>query len=160
MRYVDDTFAIQLKGHKQTFLEHINKMDLSIKFTVEGNQGNSAVPFLDTIDQPEADNTLVLTVYRRPMHTDQYLQWDSHHNLVTNYRVISTLTHRTRAVCTKPELRNNEMQHCRQAQTKCKYPKWAFDKVKIKFINRSQEDNNMGNNQGELSEEKSNNPRQ
>ena len=28
------------------------------------------------------------------MHTDQYLQWDSHHNIAAKYSVISTLTHR------------------------------------------------------------------
>ena len=38
MRYVDDTFVIQEEGHKQTFLEHMNKIDQAIKFTVEGNQ--------------------------------------------------------------------------------------------------------------------------
>ena len=48
MRYVDDTFVIQQEGHKQTFLEYINKVDPAIKFPVEGNQGNSSIPFLDT----------------------------------------------------------------------------------------------------------------
>ena len=82
MRYVDDTFVIQQEGHKQTFLDHINKVDPAIRFTVESNQEEGAIPFLDTIVKPKADNTLSLTVYRKPMHTDQYLQWDSHHNLV------------------------------------------------------------------------------
>ena len=50
------------------------------------------------------------------------------------------------------------MEHLRKALTKCKYPTWALDKVKRKFINRSQEDGNVGNNQGEPSEEDSNNP--
>ena len=38
MQYVDDTFVIQQEGYKQTFLEHINKVDPAIKFTVEGNK--------------------------------------------------------------------------------------------------------------------------
>ena len=38
MRYVDDTFDIQKERDKQTFLEHINKVDPAIKFIVEGNQ--------------------------------------------------------------------------------------------------------------------------
>ena len=57
MRYVDDTFVIQQEGHKQTFLEHINKVDPAIKFTVEGNQENSVIPFLDAVVKVEADNT-------------------------------------------------------------------------------------------------------
>ena len=35
---------------------------------------------------------------------------------------------------------------------------WALDKVGRKFINRSQADSNMEKNQGEISEENSNNP--
>ena len=98
MRYVDDTFAIQQEEQKQTFLEHNNKVDSVIKFTVEGNQENGAIPFLDTIVKLEADNTLSLTVYRKPMHSNQYLQWNSYDNLVSKCSVISTLTHRARTV--------------------------------------------------------------
>ena len=101
MRYVDDTFVIQQEGQKQTFLEHNNKVDPAIKLTVEDNQENGAIPILDTIVKPETENTLTITVYRKPTHTDQYLQWDSHHNLAPKYSVISTLTHRAKTVCTK-----------------------------------------------------------
>ena len=40
----------------------------------------------------------------------------------------------------------------------CMHAQMSLDKVKWKFINRNQEDSNIGNNQGELSEEDSNNP--
>ena len=93
-RYVDDTFVIQQQVHKQAFLEHTNSIDPAIKFTVEGNQGNGSIPFLDTLVTPEEDNSLSITVYCKPTHTDQYVQWDSHHNLSTKYSVIGTLTHR------------------------------------------------------------------
>ena len=159
MRYVDDTFVIQQEGHKQTFLEHINKMDRAIKFMVEGNQENGTIPFLDTLVKSEAENNLSITVYRKPMHIDKYLQWDiCHHNLVAKYSVISTLIHRARTVCTKPDLLNKETQHLRKVLTKFKYPKWALDKVERKFTNRIQENSNVGNIQGELNEEFSDNP--
>ena len=132
------------KNIKQNFLEHINKLDPVIKFTVESNQQNVALPFLDTTVKPEADNTLSLT--------NQYLQWDSHHNLVAKYSVISTLTHKAWRVCTKPELLNQEMQQFRKALTKCKCPKWAFDKRERKFISNNQEESDEGNNQREQSE--------
>ena len=76
-------------------------------------------------------------MYRKPTHTDQYLQWDSHHNLAAKYSVLSTLTHRKKPVCTGPELLKKEIQHIRKALTKCKYPKWALDKVERKFLNHS-----------------------
>ena len=47
-RFVVDTWVIQQQAHKQGFLDHINSIDPAIKFTVEGNQANGAIPFLDT----------------------------------------------------------------------------------------------------------------
>ena len=102
---------------KTNLLEHIDKVDPAIKFMVEGNQENGAVPFLDTSVNPEADNTLSITMYRKPMCTDQSLQWDSHHNLAAKYIVISTLTHRARTVCTMPELLNKKIYNLRKVLT-------------------------------------------
>ena len=152
---MDDTFVIQQQGQKQTFLEHINNVDPAIKYTVEGNQENGTFLFLDTLVKPEADNTLSITVCRKPSYTDQYLQWDSHHNLVAMYSVISTHTHRAKTVCTRAELLNKEIHHLSKALTKCKYPKWALDKVERKFLNNSQENSNT---EGEPSEEDYNSP--
>ena len=67
---MDDTFVIQNEDQKQNFLDHINQIDPAIQFTVEGNQGNGAIPFLGTLVKPEADDSLSITVYRKPTHTD------------------------------------------------------------------------------------------
>ena len=37
-----------------------------------------------------------ITVYRKPTHRDQYLQWDSYHNLSAKFSVINTLLHRAK----------------------------------------------------------------
>ena len=103
LRYVDDTFVIQKEDHKQIFFEHISSVDLAMKFTVEDNKEDSAITVLDTIVKPKIDGRLS-TVYRKPTHTDQYLQWDSHDHLSAKYSVINTLTHRAKTVCNKPEL--------------------------------------------------------
>ena len=71
------------KSPKQLFLDHIYNIDPAIKFTAEDNQENGAIPFLVTLVKPEANNFLSISVYRKLIHTDQYLQWDSHHNLST-----------------------------------------------------------------------------
>ena len=96
LRYVNDTCVIQKENHKQIFLEHINSVELTIRFTVEDNKEDVTIPFLDTIVKPEADGKLSITVYRKSIPTDQYLQWDSHHHLSAKYSVINTLTHRTK----------------------------------------------------------------
>ena len=128
-RYVDDTFVIHKRANKQGFLQHINSVDPAIRFTVEDNKE-------DTIVKPEVDGSLSISVYRKPTHTDQYLQWDSHHHLSAKFSVIQTLSHRASTVCSNPELLQKEKDHLRKALTKCRYPKWALDKVE-KRLNRS-----------------------
>ena len=128
------------------FLDHINSVYPAIKFTVEGNQEDGAIPFLDTLVKPMADNSLSIKVYCKPMHTDQYLQWDSHHNLSAKYSVIGTLTHRAKEVCTSPELLNEELQHLKDALSKCKYTRWAINKVQNKLINGNWEGSTDNNN--------------
>ena len=108
LRFVDDTFVIQKEDHKQKFLEHINCADPAIRFTVEDKE-DGAIPFLDIIVKPKADARLSITVYRKPTHTDQYLQRVSHHHLSAKYSVINTLTHRAKTVCNKTKLLQKEM---------------------------------------------------
>ena len=143
-RFVDDTWVIQQQAHKQLFLNHINSIDPNIKFTIKGNQENGAIPFLHTLVKPEADNSLSIRVYHKPIHTEQSLQWGSHHNLAATYSIIGTLIHRAKSVCTTPELLNEEMQHLKEALGRCQYPRWAINKVQNKVINGNQEEN--GNN--------------
>ena len=69
---------------------------------------------------------LSTTVYRKPTHTDQYLQWDSHHHLSAKLNVIHTLSNRAQTVYSNPELLHKEKTHLRNALTQCKYPKWAL----------------------------------
>ena len=147
-RIVDDTFVIHKEVNKQNFLQHINSVDPAIKFTVEDNKKDGSIPFLDTIVKPEENGGLSITVYRKPTHTDLYLQWDSHHILSTKFSVINTLSHRAKTVCSNPELLKQEKEHLRKALTQCRYPKLALDKVE-KRLNRSSSEAIDGvNNQG------------
>ena len=111
--------------------------------SIKSVKPNGSIPFLDTILKPEADGSLSITVYRKPTHTDQYLQWDSHHHLSAKFSVIQTLSHRASTMCSNPELLQKEKDHLRKALTKCNYPKWALDKVE-KRLNRSPDRLMMG----------------
>ena len=76
---------------------------------MEATGGNGAIPFLDASVTPQADNSLSITVYHMSTHTDQYLQWDSHHSLSAKHIVTGTLTHRAETVCTGPDLLQREL---------------------------------------------------
>ena len=145
---MDDTFVIHKEVNKQDFLQHINSVDPAIKFTVEDNKEDGSIPFLDTIVKPEENGGLSITVYRKPTHTDQYIQWDSHHNLSAKFSVINTLSHRAKTVCSNPELLKQEKEDLRKALTQCKYPKWALDKVERRLNRSSNEATDGVNNQG------------
>ena len=103
---------------------------------------------MDTIVKPEADGKLSITVYRKPTHTNHYLQWDSHHHLSVKYGVINTFTHRAKTVCNKPKLLQKEVEHLSKALTHCKYPKWVLNRVEKKPTKPTSEISNVANNQG------------
>ena len=147
-RYVDDTFVIQKEIHKQDFLQHINSIDPAIQFTVENNKEDGAIPFLMPLENQSLMRDLSITVYRKPTHMDQYLQWDSHHHLSAKFSVFHTLSHRVQTVCSNPELLCKEKAHLRKALTQCKYPKWALDKVERRLNKPSREVSDGANNQG------------
>ena len=115
---------------------------------MEDNKEDGSIPFLDTIVKPEVDGRLSITVYTKPTHTDQYLQWDSHPHLSAKFSVIHTLSHRAKTVCSKPELLQQEKDHLRKALTKCKYAKQALEKVEKRLKMSTSEVIDGANNQG------------
>ena len=98
-RYVNDTLVAQQQSHTEEFFHHIYTVDTSIQFTVEEARPDGSIPFLNILLTPQSDGTFTTKVYRKPIHTDLYLQWDSHHNHATKYSVINTLTHRAMTIC-------------------------------------------------------------
>ena len=100
-RYVNDTFIVQKTSDRDRFYEIINSVNIYIQFTVKETRADGSM-FFDTSVMPEPDRSPATTVYRKPTHTNLYLQWDSYHNLSASYSVINALTHRTRTVCFTP----------------------------------------------------------
>ena len=74
---MDDTFTILDHENVDDFLQHLNKQQPSIRFTMETEKDNK-LAFLDTAVLREPDGRLTTSVYRKPTHTDQYLAYDSH----------------------------------------------------------------------------------
>ena len=108
------------------------------------------MPFLDILITPKEDGSLSTRVYRKPTHTDLFLQWNSNYTVSSKYSVVGTLDHRAQTICSSPELLQQEEEHLKQALTRCKYPAWALNRVKIKAkatANRnSRGTRNSGNN--------------
>ena len=90
------------------------------------------MPFLDTLVTPQSDGSLETTVYRKPTHTNQYLQWDSHHTISNKYSIISSLLHRAKNICSNQHLLEEEQMQIQRALSICKYPDWAINRIKLK----------------------------
>ena len=132
-RYVDDTFVIQEEKCSNEFFQHINSLEDKIKFTAESTRADASIPFLDTLVTPRSDGSLETKVYRKPTHTNQYLQWDCHHAINNKYSIISTLLHRAKNICSSERLLEEEQTYIQKALTACKYPNWAIRRMKLKI---------------------------
>ena len=94
-RYVDNTFCILKKGAVEELLGHLNSLRPAILFPVEVERDGS-LPLLDTLLQRKEDGSLSITVYRKPMHTVCYLDFQSHHPRHVKRGLVRCLYDRTK----------------------------------------------------------------
>jgi len=73
---------------------------------------------------------LKLQVYRKPTHTDQYLNFSSHHPIEHKLTVVRTLLERSQCLVTEIEDRKQEDSHVEEALRACGYLKSSFNKVR------------------------------
>ena len=78
-------------------------------------------------------------------HTDLFLQWDSHHPISSKYSVVGTLHHRAKTICSSPQLLQHEEDHLTKVLTRCKYPPWAINRMKIKMRTPAQKKSTKNN---------------
>ena len=145
-RFVDDTLTIMKSPQVESFLNHLNSIDHHIQFTKEESRPDGSLPFLDILITPKEDSSLSTTVYRKPTHTDLYLQWDSNHTIASKYSVVGTLHHRAQVICSSPELLQQEEKHLHQALTRCNYSKWALNRAKLRVKARKTRKQNQNTN--------------
>ena len=98
-RYVDDTCCIVKKGIVEKLLTHLNNVRPSIRFTVKVEK-DGRLPFLDTLLQRRDDGSLDVTVYRKPTHTDRYLDFHSPHPPQVKRGLVKCLFDRARTITT------------------------------------------------------------
>ena len=90
-RYMDDTFTILDRDRVDSFLQHLNSQQPTIRFTMKTENDNK-IAFLDASVSREPDGRLTTSVYRKPTHTDQYLAYDSHHPQSVKLGIVKCLS--------------------------------------------------------------------
>ena len=74
-------------------LKHLNTIESSIQFTVEV-ECDGKLPFLDVNINQLPDGSVKTSVFRKPTHTNRYLNFASHHPLSLKRAVVYTLVSR------------------------------------------------------------------
>ena len=125
---MDDTHTVIKKDKLTELHQYLNTVDPNIEFTMEEAGADGGVPFLDTYCTVDNHGAITTKVYRKPTHTDLYLNWDSHHPLSAKISVVNTLFYRAEVVCSDKDSLEAEQSHLREVLTANGYPPWAIQR--------------------------------
>ena len=101
-RYVEDTCCIMQRDAVKPLLHHLNDVCPTIKFTIKPEKDGS-LPFLNTKLTRREDGTIKVTVFRKQMHTDRYLHFNSHHPISAKRVAVRSLFNRARNITPQKE---------------------------------------------------------
>jgi len=105
-RYVDDSHCCLKKNSIQAFHRHLNSINKHIQFTFEV-ETESGLAFLDTNTRRTVEGKITVDIYRKPTHTDRYLDYQSYHPTGHKRSVAMTLFHRAVNVPFNDEAKKN-----------------------------------------------------
>jgi len=102
-RQMDDVFFVW-RGKKEDlelFVWLLNGIENKVQFTLEIEKDNF-LPFLD-VGITKFEGKLITKVYRKPTHTQQYINWNSNHPKNMLLGVLKGLVHRAHVLCDRKE---------------------------------------------------------
>ena len=134
-RYVDDSFCIIKKGNVPAFHDTLNSVDANISFTIEIESDNK-ISFLDTL-VTRRNGTIAVDVYRKPTHTDRYLDYNSHHDNKHKASTAATLLHRALKLPNSSEGKERELNRVYSALESNGYPSNFIKNIQAKKTRRS-----------------------
>ena len=119
--YVDDVYAIMEKTEVEPFLDYLNTIFTSIKFTKELEKSGQ-LAFLDVSIQQMEDGSLATCVHRKPTYMDRYLQYSSHHPVNQKVSVARTLFSRANSITSNNEKKIEEFHQITKTLKRNRFP--------------------------------------
>ena len=98
----------------------LNSIDPKISFTIE-TENNGQIAFLDTLATMK-NGIVIIDVYRKPTHTDRYLDYSSHHEKRHKIDTVFTLLNRAFNLPSTTDGKSKEIQHVTNALKVNGYP--------------------------------------
>ena len=127
-RYVDDTCCILRSDLVDDFHSHLNTIETTIQFTLE-IEAQAQLPFLDVLILRNPDKFIDTTVFRKPTHTNKYLDFSSHHPIAHKTAVVRTLFHRAITIPSTDPSKTEEQQTVVKSLELNGYPKKAIERM-------------------------------
>ena len=122
LRYVDDTFVIIKTNQVEAFHKFLNQQCDQIKFTVECENDQRSLHFLDCDLKVNQHGEFESTVFRKPTHSDLYLNYESAHPKFVKHSLVSSMCDRVRALCSTPNLQEEELLRIKNVLRDNRYP--------------------------------------
>ena len=157
-RYVDDILEVAKKDKVIELTDHLNSITPSIQFTVKVEDSDPKdhkhLPVFDLDIKRSEDGSTKFSVYQKTTHTDQYLNFSSHHPIHQKLGVIRTLYDRAVSLTTSEEDKKAELKKINGALRLCGYLDWTFEKVLKQINNRDDNKKKKKKDQAQKDEKK------
>ena len=115
------------KATKTKCSQYLNSIDPQYKIHYRATKWGGGIPFLDTFPKPQGGG-IAVSVYRKPTHTDRYLDFNSSHPIWAKRAVVRALMDRVENVCSDPDILSKEMEHLNRVLHYNNYPQWIINK--------------------------------
>ena len=131
LRYVDDIFSFCSLSDDQfnNFFHRLNSLCPSLKFQFEWEK-DGELPFLDVLVK-RINGQFLFNVFRKPTHSNSYINFYSHHDDKVKFSVISSLFLRAYRICS-PSFIDNEIELIFNCFKSLGYPHWFIKKSHFK----------------------------
>ena len=105
----------------------------------EDKDGNQHLPVLDLDIHRLSDGSYKFKSYRKSTHTDQYLNFNSHHPLHQKLGIVRTVFDRANTLISTEEDRLAEISSIKAALRLCNYANWTFRQVQKMMKNKKRD---------------------
>lgn len=108
IKYVDDIICSCPRGSVADLLQVFNSYNPNLQFTIEHEDNNNSVPFLDTRVIRTHENRIILDWYQKPTSSGRYMNFHSHHPIKMKINLVNGMKKR---ICniSHPSLRDKNL---------------------------------------------------